>query len=262
MGTYYCKLSDVNRYLENFQIQYYGTDATGSTNLYADMESAYDRINEELDAIQRFKTIPIGTQADGKYPASLIEWNSKLTIWNKLKARHGKEWEEEAPRWIQDFSDDCDTLRSDIIVGNVVFQDELSLAESGIAIPTYAGSYATQSGLASFHSNYQVGKYRGSDFERYFRIAIDGTVNGNDIGKATFKWSMDDGVSSEDTAVSTGTNWIGLTNGLAVRWEGTTLIGTQVQVDLGDAWRIRCVPMNIQAYGHSGIAKHKQFVRG
>ena len=266
-GTGYCDPEDLNGIygLENFTDDFYGTMlngttgtvlSTGTTKINDDILTSYRRINEYLDAIGRLHTIPIGTQADtGRYPEAVVVWNVKDVIYNKLRSRFAPQVEDALPGWIQQFGDDAESLRLDIISGNIVFRDEVSVSESGIQPP----AVVTRNGNATFYNNYNRDIYTGGDFERTFVIEIDGTNSGNEIGKATFRWSYDGGVTWEDEDVDTGTAWVELTYNVQVRWEPS---GTANEIELGDRWQFRCIPEDIPSYGESSQVRARNFYRG
>lgn len=266
-GTSYCDPADLNGIygLEDFTGDFYGTMlggtagtvlTAGTTSINADIYSSFMRINEYMDAIGRFHTIPLGTQSDtGRYPEALVIWNAKDVVYNKLRARHAKSVGDDLPAWITDFRDDAEGLRLDIITGNIVFRDEISIAESGIQPPTIG----TQNGNATFFNNYQMDIYQGGDFPRTFVVEIDGTNKGNDVGKATYKWSYDNAITWEDTEVETSMNWDELTYNVAVRWETS---GENNELEIGDRWHFKCIPEDIKSYGESSQVLARTFYRG
>src|SRR3990167_9701058 len=144
MGTLaYITLSQVsgsnNRYFENFAEQLYGSnsvlDSGGSTNLIADINSAYNEINEYLrSAGGRFSVMPIQRDTDGNYPQAIQDWNAYLVIYTKMLARFGGEYEE-IPSSVSAFGSLADRAKKRVLDGEAIFSNEIDVGELGIGQP-------------------------------------------------------------------------------------------------------------------------------
>ncbi len=259
-ATSYCGTSDLNRLLESFVTEFYGTNGYGdSGTVYDDMQTTFKQLNEDLDSIGRFRTIPLGTQSDGLYPRWVIECQSNLIIYQKLRSRFLPEFQG-VPDWIKEFKESAKEIIQDVEDGSIVGLDETSLGEQGISAPT-----STQTGVATFYNNFDdpSSPYTGEGVQRTYKIQIDSVSSGSSIGLATYKWSKDGGVSWEESSQSTGTSWDSLENNIRICWQPyTSLAGTQVQLALNDYWTFVCTPTNKVAYGNKKYAKQRFFSRG
>ncbi len=258
----YATFTDFEEFLEAFGTNYYGTVAGGTldgidiTSWQAAIDSSFNRMNTMLDTIDRIPMVPIGTMRTGVYHPALIEWNVSDVIFNKLRARHLPEYGDKLPDWMLQFGSRGKQIFNSILAGDIALDTDTT--NRGIGSPI---SVSTK-GVAAFYSNWETGFYRPSDFARTYRIKITGTNDGNLIGQARFQLSYDDGYSySSDTEALTGTGWNTLDSGLAFRWApyiGT--LGTNLQLELGDTWKITCIPLNIN-HINSGPS-FKQFAVG
>lgn len=267
-ATAYCGLSDLDYYCGSFLLDFYGTMlggstgtvfAAGSTSAVSDVRHAFRRLNERLDAMPRITTVPVGTDTEtGRYPEALAEWNAKTVIWERLYSRHVQEdVRGEIPDWMSMYKTDIERIETDVNEGNIVFRADTSLGERGIQPP----SIATKTGVATFYNNWDRGEpYEDDEYPRTFVVEIDGTSEGNDIGDATFKWSLDAGVTWEEEDLDTSTSWVSLHWNCKIRWSPDT--GTGNQLEAGDRWTWRCVPLETTAFGRGDTAKMRSFWRG
>jgi len=282
-ATAYCGTSDLDRYYENFVLFGYGTySAAGGdfpsgtvfgTAVQDDMNFAFDEINDELYSIGKIKQIPVGTQANGKYPSSMIKWNSYLTIYNKLKARHISEHDEdELPAYVQHYKDECVAIRNGIITGDIVFEEDVSISESGIGKPEIIDWSGHGTGWLPI-SNWNTGdvyQKAGEDIHYYFKSTA--AANLTTATCATFavrKGSPDVQPFGTYTLGIDG----GFTNieyGLKARIkidqpryvDGTMLSAIEGTVTSGAEFRVRCVAPNIMSYGDSHYIKSFRLDRG
>lgn len=282
MGTLaYCALSDLGKHFDEFLDSYYGTEAAGSTAAIADLNRHYRIINDFLDSLGRFKRIPIGTQADGSYPQSLIDLNAVSLISEKLLAVHAGELATEIPAWILQYITTRKEIRDMIAEGEIIFEEEISVGELGVGAPLVVSkgtdskgdvdsNWDGYSGQVAWHEQTELRPafrqiwgvtkgYQGEDFPRWYHIKIDGTSSGNEIEEASFKWSMDGGISWEETGITTDDDWIYLDWGVFVRF--TFSAGTS-HLNMNDEWKFYCVPQRITAQGNKRIVKTREFQRG
>lgn len=259
--TTYCSSTDLELLLDGFVNKYYGTyiddgsDLTLSTMYYEDHNRSYVETNELLGGIPHVKTLPFATQSDGNYPIHVRMLQANLMIFNRLRARHYGEFTDEFPSWINAFKNRADGILANIRSQNVVFDQDITVGESGIGVGTWTG---TRAGAANLYTNWEIGKYLADDYPKTYVVIIDGTTEGNTIGDSTFKWSNDNGVSWIAATQSTATTWVDLEDGVYVRWEP---IGTgTLQCSYGDTFAFRCVPYNVTP--KSGGIRQVRFMRG
>lgn len=259
----YASVEHLSRFLEDFGTLYYGTrqgtslvfGTTEVANITADLEYSASKIDGYLMAFGRVPGVPIGTNPkNGSYSPFLIEWNAYDTIFQKLKSRHTLEFKGGYPDWILSFGSRAEKIMNSLACGEITLDIETSY--TGIGYP----SKVAQSGFATFYSNWNSGFYSKSDYPTTFRIKITGTSDGNEIGQTRFTVSSDDGYSWDSVDNVTGTGWIDISAGLAVRWSPGTLTGTQRQIEYGDEWKISCTPVNMRTV--TGGAQFKEFGRG
>lgn len=259
MSTTYVSTQDLDTLLENFVSKYYGSyidgadDVTIGTQYSVDLSNSYQQANEWLSGVNSIKTVPIGTQSDGNYPFNVRMLQGNLMIYHRLLGAHYGEFSDGIPGWIRVYLNRANDIYSDIKNMRVVFADDITQGESGIG----QGTFVSRSGMANWYTNWETGYYRASDFAKTYSVRIDGTLSGNSIGQSTFKWSKDGGASFIGTSIVTATTWTELEEGLKIRFEP---IGTGNQLEFGDRFDIRCVPMNIQA--KSGQVRNVYFRRG
>ena len=258
----YASIGHLNRYFENFATLYYGsqdnipgTMTIGTAEIIADLTASFDRMNVMLDSIHRIPIIPIGTNVkSGSYNTFLIEWNCCDAIFEKLKARHIVEFQGRLPEWMMYFGTRCNEVFNSIVNGKIPLDTDTT--NRGIGYPIAV----TKTGYAAFYTNWDSGFYQRSDFSREYRVKVVGTANGNGIGQAIFQLSEDGGFNYFDGTYTTGTVWVDLGYGLAVRWEHGTVTGSLGQVERNDEWKITCIPVNIKNVGYS--SSYKTFGRG
>lgn len=247
----YASFRDFETYLEGFGTNYFGTinENTGvlsiDTSSWQDaINQSYNRINSILDSIERIPIVPVGTQPrTGSYHPYLIEWNVCDTIFMKLKSRHSPEMNNALPLWMQEFGTRAQIILDEIVSGKISFSTDT--VRTGINIPQKVSVV----GFGTLFDNWDFGFYNASDYPKMFHIKITGTVDGNNIGQAKFKYSEDDGVSYCETETLTGTSWIDIKDGLQIRWQPAVISGTQVQLNLNDEWKIECTPTQVRTSG-------------
>lgn len=257
----YATFSNFQELLEDFGTNYYGTSAGGTlngidvTSWQSAIDSSFNRINIQLDTIDRIPIVPIGTMKNGLYHSALIEWNVCDVIWNKLRSRHTPEYDGKLPEWMLGFGSRGKEIFNSILNDEISFETDTTNRGIGYPIPV------TQVGVATFYSNWDSGFYNASDYARTYRIKITATTDGNLIGQPKFQLSLDDGYSYlVDTEAVTGTGWINLSTGLAFRWAPALSPGTFKQLELGDTWKISCIPLNV-SHVNAG-PKFRQFEVG
>jgi hypothetical protein len=244
----YCEQSDFNRYFENFDIGYYGTQYNGSvavsiaTALFqADIDASYNRINVLLDSIDRIPIVPIGTSIKtGSYNPALVEMNVVDTISMKLRARHSVEYAGNLPTWMRYFGSRTGEIFLQIAEGHIAL--DIDTTNKGIGYPVVI----QKSGKANFYTNWDSGFYSQSDFPKTYRIKVSGSSG--TIGVDKFKISYDDGYTWNSAEVLTDTGWIDIECGFKIRWENYgSLVGSQTQLALDDEYQITCIPTNTKS---------------
>lgn len=264
-GNYgYCTPSDLNSLLGGFTEGYYGTDIYGTapvatSAIEADINAAFRTLNEHLEGYPVVRSTPLALEGS-VYPQSAVDANAAWAIYRKLKSVHAPEFDEGVPEWIQRFHWHGTQFLDDVRTGRTVFEAFTAIGELGIAVPSAAGTIEGTPGTSTnstgtFYNNWEGygGPYIGA-MRQTWRIAIDGA---GPAGSATFKWSMDDGVSYSNEGVECGTAWTALADGIFVRFSGGD--GTAFAVD--DYWRFETVPLYVAAYGDPRVGKIRQFVR-
>lgn len=283
MATAYCGTSDLNRWYEGFVLRAYGTySAVGGdfpsgtvfgTEVYDDMQYAFNEVNAELRSLAKVKDIPVGTQSDGNYPPSLIKWNSQLTIYNKLRARHNADHESmEIPPFIVQYLDECTTIRNGIMSGDIVFDEDISLAESGIGQPEIIdwGTFGT--GWMPI-SNWNTGdSYLKSDEDiwYYFTSTQTNVLTTATCATFTVKRGSPDLAPIGTIVAGVDGAWTDVEYGLKIRVEidqpknigGTIFDAVEGTVANEAQFRVRCVSRNITSHGASGYVKAFSIHRG
>jgi hypothetical protein len=257
----YAKVSELDRYFENFATLYYSSEVgktvtIATQSILDDIEHSANKINSMLSSVNDIPIVPIGTQRNGSHNPYLIEWNCCDTIYNKLKSRHAYEYNGELPGWMMQFGSRGMQIFSDILENRITF--EFNNTQSGIGFPTQV----THVGRAQLITNWDSGFYDGSDYTKTFGFKIIGTT-GTEIGQSTFSISTDGGYSYPSGTQTTGTGWIDIADGLQIRWSpqslGTT--GSFRQLEINDEWTVTCVPANVTSIT-KGKSSFKTFSRG
>ena len=260
-ATSYAEPYDLNFFFENFVEDFYEAGTFGTQQCHDELSRVFKRINDILHGFDHIATLPVPRQTNGSYPESLIEWQSRWLIYQRLVGRYGNTWGDQTPRWVEEFKTISDAIRDEIEMGNIIFSDQLATGQYGLTPP----STATQRGMAVFHNSYNMEPfpYLGADYTRSYRIVIDGTSAGNGVGQSTFKWSNDNGVSFSELRVSTGTSWTELEDNVNIRWEAArSLTGTQKQIEYGDEWYFNAIPDTYAMVAGKGAVKVGHLLRG
>lgn len=254
----YCTYSDFERFSEGFGTQYYGTknEVTGTVTIATttwdiDIESAYLKINAYLDAIPHIPIVPVGTNTAGSYNPLLVEWNAKEVIYQRLKARHLLEYGGGLPGAILDFGSRCSEILTDIADGKVKMDTD---------VPTQGIGYPVrQAGTSGnvFYTNWDTGHYDGAEYSKTYQVWVNDVTAGSTVGLSKFVVSCNGGYSWDVGTFTTGTAWVDIEDGIAVRWSQT--LGTSHFVG-ADKWNFTCIPMNIPTKNRG--AKFTRFGRG
>lgn len=263
----YATNTDLNSFFRDFDVKYYGTywdddPRVGSCNEQSALDRDLDRetayINAKLSAMgYRTPLNTLGTS--GTYDQQITEWCSMSVIYKRLVYKHGDDYQDGLPEDVSYFKTRAVDIEKAIVDGGLALDVDTTMEESGIGF-AYAGGTAGTSPALFYNNKEYGGIYDHDHWEGRFIVQIDSTAGGNDIGKATFKWSRDGGHSYEDTEVLTSTNWTSLMSGIKVRWHP---VGTTTdQLHTNDWWYFDVIPMNKKAKGYKNVAKVKTFARG
>ena len=244
----YCTTDDFELYLEGFIEEIYGDlTMTASQEKYdADVDRFFRRVNEVLKGVSGIKAVPVG-KVNGKYPESLIEWQCKWHICQKLLARKSLEWGNELPDFYLQLKADARDIERAIMAGKIVFDDQIAEREYGInpAIPV-----GTVSGVAYFYSDYQRydTPYLGENYITDYLVEITGVTDALSIEGAKFRFSKDEGETWSGD-LDTGTEWARLdVENVSVRWaRPKDYNGTSALYVVKDKWRFQCIPNNVLA---------------
>lgn len=248
----YAAFADFEKYVESYGTNYYGTfsELAGTITINTskwqdDIDFSYNNINTILDSIGKIPLIPVGTQPrTGSYHPALIELNVCDAIYRKFNSRHIQEMNGKLPDWMTWFGTRCMQIFDDIETEKISFSTDT--IRTGIGIPVKIRT----SGYATLHNNWDFGFYSASDYPKTFHIKITGTIDGNGFGQTKFKWSEDSGVTFlAVTEQTVGSLWINIANGLQVRWQAGSAIGTNNQFEYNDEWKIECVPTQVRTSG-------------
>ena len=262
----YATNSDLERLFTNFTLQYYGTYIDDDPELATFNSDSQAKLDRDLDVVSSYidsklsalgYNTPLRTVDGTRYDYFVTDWCAYLTIHRRLIAYTAVNEGLEFPEWIDYFKQQADSIYEAIANGDIALDADISLKESGIGyVEVVSGS-----NNAFFENNRAYGGvYSNNDLTATFYIEIDGTNAGNEIGKATFKWSVDGGYSFEYTKNQTGTSWIELRDGVKVRWIPNTNATTQL--NLGDSWKFVAVPLQVNVKTGGNYAKPKYFGRG
>ena len=249
----YCDPTDLDNVIENFTGDYFGTDAAGTAAAIAFVTKISSQLDEKFRGIPEIPSVPVGTQIDGDYPATIKRLAALSAVNQKLMSRVGLSIEEDVQRRLDVLREEQEALMMDVENGKIVFESRPSSQEGDIS-PAYAYSKSGAGNCISNHDGWG-GVYSGTDFDRYYKIKI---VSGGAINQAVFEYSRDDGVSYEATSFTAGTDWQEVENNLYVRFTGTN---SSSDFLVNDAWRIHCVPVRIAPEG-GRKARIKHFTRG
>jgi len=250
----YCSGEHFERFVEGFATLYYGSQEGGTgaiqiatTQLLSDISSSYNKINNVLDGFDRVQVVPIGTESNGSYNQALIDWNALDVIYTKLVSRHWIQFQGNLPDWIAEFGSQAKRIEEQVREGYITFETDTT--RKGIGYPIkLSGTPASR-----FFSNWDIGYYTGSDYEKEFHFKIIDTSEGTTPNTAKFVVSDNGGYSWWSGTFVAGTAWTSIVNGLAVRWEYA--VGTLPMLTVGDSWRITCVPTNKLSQGQSSSYK-------
>lgn len=256
----YAVFSHFETYLEQFGTRYYGVynEIAGTTTIdtvqwQADIDAAFDKINNLLDSVPRIPFVPVGTMSrTGSYNPYLVEWNCVEAIYQRLRSRHAPEFADQLPQWIQDFGKRGQDIYNGIESERYILESDSS--SQGIGYPIKV----TVTGIGTFHTNWNFGLYHASDYTKEFRFRVTGTLGGNAIGQAVFQVSEDGGASFLPDVHTTGTEWQEIRDGLMVRWQPG--VGTNNQLNINDEWKTTCVPSMVRNVGSP--VRWKRFERG
>lgn len=262
----YASIPELNRYLEDFATNYYGS-LSGTANmgtfvgiatnvLQDDLDASYNKINTYLNSVGHIPLVPIGTSIKtGSYHPYLIEWNCVDTIYTKLTSRHAEEYRDGYPIWMMSFYGRGTSIFQSIVDRKITLDTDTPNRGIGIA------QIVSKTGYGSLYTNWDSGYYTRSDFARTYRVKIVGTTDGNEIGQAKYIVSDDDGYSFWSGTFLTGTQWdCSLSSGIEIRFAPGTKTGTKNQLEIGDQWKFDCIPVN--TFNSGGEAKFTQFRRG
>jgi len=250
----YCRLTDLPKYGLEGATNYYDSDDEGNSYI----EQGWRWINARLEAILPDVAVPVATTSSGEYDQHLISCNAYITNYFLADSRHRGEYLE-PPLWIQDFKESAEAILLAIGSSNVVLEEQTSLVESGIG-PVTAGT--TNTGNGTMHTDRYgfKGVYLGYDFERTYYVEIDAASGDKDLDDCTFKWSMDSGLTWENTGVTCATSWTHLSNNVHIRFARAG--GTTDQFAVGDNWRFTCMPLRKKVAGGPRVAKTVRGRRG
>lgn len=243
----YCNLSDLPKYGLAGATNYYDSDDEGN----AFIEQGWNWLNGQLEAILPDVRVPVATTSTGEYDQHLIAANAWMANYYLTSSRHRGETSA-LPEWILDFRYSAEAVITSIGSKNVVLEEQTSIVESGIG-PVTAGT--TNTGAARMHSDRfgYKGIYLGYDYERTYYVRIDAAAGDKDIDDCTFEWSMDGGVTMQATGIACSTDWTLLANNAHIRFERVG--GTTDQLQLGDFWYFKCVPVEKRTAGGPQAAR-------
>jgi len=220
--------------------------------------AATNRINQFLQSLPFIETIPLATTSSGDYDQNIKDLCCYLAIhervWGKLMQQLP-----EKPLWIADFYERGTGMMRDIVDGNLILEIGIGAAEKGIGEPAKG---ATNSGQALFFTNFDgyFGRLTDASHKRSWILQIDATTSGNNIGQATYKWSMDNGFTWEEETITTGTDWDNLAYNVHIRFQHGT--GTANQLNFGDRWTWTTVPERLKQKQHGNYAASYEFEMG
>lgn len=252
----YATHDDYELYQEGFVDEFYGdqTVAANAALFSKDAARFYRRVNEVLKGVSGITVVPIPEPPDGEeYPESIIEWQAKMHICQKIMARKHLEWGDQLPDFILQLKADVRDLERNIMRGNFVFETQTSEAQYGVNAPEPVGDIT---GTAILHTNFErpVPPYLGEDRARDFLVRIGPYAPGVDdvfrgyIFSGVFSFSTDEGVNWSDPR-QCDNEWLQIDpDGVFIRFAYPK--GYDRDADYaslyseGDTWRFRVVPYN------------------
>ena len=237
MATYATR-AEYNLYLEGFYDEFYDTEADFET----DAKRCYRKINEVLRNVDGVD-VPIEPGADGIYPESIVEWQCKMHIWQKMFARKGIEWGDQMPDWMDTLREDYIRIMEGVMRGDILFADQLASDEVGISDPA-SDSGNTGTALFFTDNSRERSFYTGTDFPEHFSIRIKSVEDATAIDGATWEYSIDKGRTwYTKTSSKTSRDWKFIMDRVSVRWEYPVSTTGSLFVT-GDLWTFTCVPYN------------------
>lgn len=283
----YILISDLaaeNHYYELFAEHLYGTNSTltaaGSIALQSDIDFWSGIMDDNMRTVERFSVLPLQRGTNGEFPNAVRAWCANLVIFHKLVARFQTEMDEIPPS-IAHYGSEAAMNGSKVLTGASIFDNEIDAGELGIGAPQVVGSLGTDT-RGTFHTNWrgypfgnslpagqspdalggQAGVswdegFTGSDFPRTW-IAEVTTAGG--VGTAKYRWSMDGGISWEETGKTSDAAYADLKDNVWVRFEGDW-VGSHY-FSAGDKWRFQTVPKDIRRTTGSTEARVGKFGRG
>ncbi len=206
---------------------------------------SYNFINQQLQALG-YK-LPVTKGDDGFYDQALRDWNAWDSIYRIIAPRAVSQTRDNEDKpWFDYYKKRSDEMWDRFLKKKVVLNKQTSPGEAGIQPGTkVAGTLYSR--METNWEGYGNG-FKGADFPRTWRVEVLGTGTSGGLSEATFRWSMDNGVSWEGTS-TTSVSWVPLTDEVYVRFHRGTYTGTTNIFSTADAWNFNTAPLKISSGG-------------
>jgi hypothetical protein len=213
---------------------------------------AFNFINPLLNSLGYKLPIPYGT--DGYYDQGLRDWNAWEAVFRIVAARAVSQLQEgEDKPWYYRFKELSAEKWDQFRTKKIVLTRQTGVGEVGIQ----PGTKVVSSGPVTMETNWEgYGKgFRGGDFPRTWRVQLFGTGTAGEILEGTYRWSMDNGLTWEGTAV-TDQAWTHLKDEVYVRFTRGTSAGTSSLFGSGDCWTFNTAPIKLSSGGKGQVRSY------
>jgi hypothetical protein len=231
----YVSPSELINYYDNIEDYYDGLEEAKILDASAAVNSALEAMGHKL---------PLRTGTHGLYDQPIRDWAAYEAVYRIVSSRQGafqRNLDEEP--WFKEFQAQADRIHTKFKKKEYSLFRDSNPSDAGIGMATkVVGTSYIQ--METNWKGYGSG-FDGSDFERLWVVEAVGTGTYGRINEATFKWSMDGGLSFFGTDVTYGTSsydWIPLSNGVQIRFHPGTYTGSAGLWNVGDKWQFTTTP--------------------
>lgn len=239
----YISASELKTYFENVEDYFDGNEDESVLN-------AFNFVNSQLTTLGHQVPVQYGT--DGQYDQALRDWNAWEAVFRIVQARAVSQISENNEKpWYYKFHDLSDEKWKQFKDKRVVLNRQTGPGKAGISKGTkIAGTRASQ--METNWEGYGKG-FQGEDFPRTWRVELLGTGTSGGLYEGTFRWSTDNGVTWDGTAL-TDQAWVSLKDEVYVRFHRGTSTATTSLFGTDDVFQFTTAPLK-NSTGGMKVAK-------